>query len=1015
VVHRWKIGIAAALVLIGLAVWLWPRGYCRSAKRAYGLELPQCPDGTLRQTLTIQGDGLRRNGPGTVRLGATALYTVRQADEWTSAAIPRFDAELELVDALGEATPIRPTGEEGKGWERYGDRRGATIVLPEVPDGDYLLRATIRSRVGTDTIDLPLGLYAPAKVHVISDRPLYEPGHVVKFRALALRAGDLAPIEHRPGVWVVRDPSGQVLLEEKAAADSWGVVAGDFPLDAEATPGEWSVSWRSGDGEGSRTFRVAPFSLPRFRVEAAAGRPFYRPGEGPRLAGAVTYSSGAPVVGAALAIDWAVNADAGWPPPTAWTEGALPDRAVSDESGRFELRLPEVPGDLQGQARLVARIAATDPAGDRVVGGATVLLSEEAISVQAITELAGGLVEGFNNRVYLRVTTADGRPLPGARIAVERAWSAAEPAIEAVLDEDAVARIQLDPGPPVNVVVPPRPVRPPPTPPAVTRVHAQELVSRQPPSLADQVAIDRWEAELHGCARWVSGSPVEVPVALQIAESGAVVAGDAADSELGRCVLAAVRTARLPAGPPRLLSLRYRLDGSSLPSVTASVEAPLGAAGGVGTLFTEAALDARACVPRDLHGPVPWSMAWQVEPGSRAVRVDWNRTGAQVSPALAACLLERVRRRQLAEPAAARRLGLVRFAVGRVGGGEPAVARPTIMQGYELRVSAAVDGATVGAATLRMAPGTVPPLRLRATPVLAAAGEPVRVELLRGPNFSGDLPKEVLVDHVGTVTRAEVGEDRSATFTVPADARGWFEVRAGAARSLVYVRSGEELAVSVEPDRSAYAPGDDVTLGVRTELGGRGAQAAVTLIGVDESLGQLAPLPGPEDLAGVRPEVPMVEPAFGLLDGQALALGRIRGAAAAEATVLRVASVPTPAELDVVVSGRAESELDPLAELIDRFYPILEELHAQARRWEREAAAGELMTPETMAALWSRALDAAAAHGVATEDAFGRRLRLHRLPPDLLALTDPRQVVVVGTRLPEDVENWSAWVARRKP
>jgi len=34
---------------------------------------------------------------------------------------------------------------------------------------------------------------------------------------------------------------------------------------------------------------------------------------------------------------------------------------------------------------------------------------------------------------------------------------------------------------------------------------------------------------------------------------------------------------------------------------------------------------------------------------------------------------------------------------------------------------------------------------------------------------------------------------------------------------------------------------------------------------------------------------------------------------------------------------------------------------------------------------------------------------------DLLELTDPRQVVVVGTRLPEDVENWWDWVMRRKP
>jgi hypothetical protein len=73
------------------------------------------------------------------------------------------------------------------------------------------------------------------------------------------------------------------------------------------------------------------------------------------------------------------------------------------------------------------------------------------------------------------------------------------------------------------------------------------------------------------------------------------------------------------------------------------------------------------------------------------------------------------------------------------------------------------------------------------------------------------------------------------------------------------------------------------------------------------------------------------------------------------------------------------------------------------------------MTPETMARLWGAALAACAARGARVDDAYGRRLRLSRLPADLLSLTDPRAVVVVATRLTEDVENWPAWVAREKP
>jgi hypothetical protein len=229
------------------------------------------------------------------------------------------------------------------------------------------------------------------------------------------------------------------------------------------------------------------------------------------------------------------------------------------------------------------------------------------------------------------------------------------------------------------------------------------------------------------------------------------------------------------------------------------------------------------------------------------------------------------------------------------------------------------------------------------------------------------------------------------------------------------VRSEEELAVTVVPDAKTYAPGATAALGIHTSIGGKGARAAVGLFGVDDSLSQLVPLPGADDLGSLRPAIAMTEPAFGVLDAQALTLGRIRGASAAEATVMRVASIPSPADLDVAVTGSATSELDPVAEVTDHFYAVLAELHAQVRTWERTAPAKELMTPETMARLWSAALKAAKAKKVQTVDAFGRELRLSLLPPELLALTDPRQVVVVGTRLPEDVENWAAWVARRKP
>ena len=68
-----------------------------------------------------------------------------------------------------------------------------------------------------------------------------------------------------------------------------------------------------------------------------------------------------------------------------------------------------------------------------------------------------------------------------------------------------------------------------------------------------------------------------------------------------------------------------------------------------------------------------------------------------------------------------------------------------------------------------------------------------------------------------------------------------------------------------------------------------------------------------------------------------------------------------------------------------------------------------------MARLWRQAVSACVEDKRPAKDAWGRPLRLSWLPEDLLAMTDPREVVVDGTRLPEDVDNWSTWVRKERP
>ncbi len=1013
--------VIGGLLAIGL-IWAATR-VCLPAVFRYGLWLDSCPDGELRQTVTANGS-FQRGGTSSVYVTAYAHYTTGDSDTQQQVPMKELSPEVQLV-----GPNVDQKLEPKKPFEKMGDSVWAELQIPRVNDGDYTLRVKVHSTLGESTVDLPLPLYAPARVHLITDRPLYEPGNTVRFRALALKAIDLSPLDGRPGVFRVFDPHGEVLLEEKAAAGEWGVVEGDFPLDSEAESGDWRVTWTSGSASESRSFTVKPFTLPRFRIEASSKKPFYRKKERPALKGEVRYSSGAPVAKAKVELTWQVGGE--WPPPTSWVDGnALPKLATTDASGSFTVELPAVPDDLQKQATLTAMLAAVDDSGDRVEGAASILLSEDAIHVEAVPELEGGLVEGFNNRLYLRATTADGRVLDGASLHVKRLWEPTDKGVTEAADEDGVAALQLDPGPPVNVVIPPQPFRPPPRAKPVTRTGLEDLISDEgEPTLGDRLAFDRIEARVADCTRYV-GNESQVTLGVRVATSGKVAGIAAPSTKLGDCVAKVVQQVAAPAGKDRLLSATYSFDDSDLPRVTAQPDGVPDVPPELPGALTEALIDVRDCLPPTVaSGILPRMIAWSYARGAKDVQVSWitGNGGMRSFPdGPMRCIEQRLTKIALPkrgpdddvdgpEPAA---IGYARLEVQAPAKYESVRPQATTQVGYEFLVTAKLGTEVIGTTKLLMAPGAIPNLRVRATPQIVNPGETVQVDVLRGPDFQGELPDLAWLSRSGhdNVEAKLDAKTRRAAFVVPADAEGWASIEVSGAHTFVFVRPKAQLSVKVTPDKERYAPGQTAVLELATTVGDKGGPAAVGLFGVDNSLAQLVALPGPGELNGMRPQV-SASSAFPGLDAQALTMGRVRGKNAAAATLLRVSSLPPAAEIESSVAASGQTFFDPLEGLTDHFYAVLTELHRATRDWEATAPTTEMMTPQKMAALWAKAVSAAEAgpDKNAGRDAWGRPLRLHRLPADLLALTEPRQVVVVGTRLPEDTENWSSYVRREKP
>ena len=81
--------------------------------------------------MRVEVSGLRRSGPGSIALLATAHYTRRDADRVEQVNVPRFSSiAVTLVDHAKQATPVPLT--------KRRMASGMTVAegLPFAPDGD---------------------------------------------------------------------------------------------------------------------------------------------------------------------------------------------------------------------------------------------------------------------------------------------------------------------------------------------------------------------------------------------------------------------------------------------------------------------------------------------------------------------------------------------------------------------------------------------------------------------------------------------------------------------------------------------------------------------------------------------------------------------------------------------------------------------------------------------------------------------------------------------------------------
>jgi hypothetical protein len=446
---RWIAAAAVLLVLGGTALpgYLLTRDYLQARQTAdegqrilthekdrvdeAARQLALLPAKERRRIAAIEADD-RDKGLKVILTGADRHYRIQTRnlnDRPTAATV--WASVTDEHGQPGKRLPVQRVPDEGK--DGVGVYR-LTLPLGAGNKPELIVFAQRESGARVEMREALKQSRPVAETYLTLDKPLYQPGEVVRFRSLTLDRATLRPLTEKLRLtYVVTPPIGQpyvldgsdVLQREdflfKSHVDYLGpdgkpvrgIGTGSLRLSDNAPGGEYTLTVRpSLDGEEakhlfpeqSRSFTVQRYQKPRFIKEVELSRSTFGPGDELTVRCKASRLTGEPLaqrpIEAALRIDGKLL-------DTAGQEARAPLNAIADAKGEAVLRFKLPPRIDRGEATLnvvfrdgadVESVLRTLP----VVGG--------ALRLDFYPEGGACLVAGLPNRVYFQARSALGLP-----------------------------------------------------------------------------------------------------------------------------------------------------------------------------------------------------------------------------------------------------------------------------------------------------------------------------------------------------------------------------------------------------------------------------------------------------------------------------------------------------------------------------------------------------------------------------------------------------------------------------
>lgn len=301
-------------------------------------------------------------------------------------------------------------------------------------------------------------IYDQVKTFTITDRPIYRPNQTVHWKIWVGRARydqdtDAAEFANKSFQIQIQNPHGEKILDKTFTTDTFGGMAGEIELPADAPLGVYQINVVNYPGGGS--FRVEEYKKPEFEVVVDAPSEPVSLGDTVQATIKANYYFGSPVTDARVKYKvtrnsydgrwyplsewdwlygrgyWWFGQDSTWypgftrwgslrPSPYWWPQPSPPPEVVAEQEvdirpdGTIQVEIDttlakEIHSDQNHRYEITAEV--TDASRRTIVGKGEVLVAREPFQVFAWVD-RGFYRVGDAIQASFQVQTLDGKPVP---------------------------------------------------------------------------------------------------------------------------------------------------------------------------------------------------------------------------------------------------------------------------------------------------------------------------------------------------------------------------------------------------------------------------------------------------------------------------------------------------------------------------------------------------------------------------------------------------------------------------